>query len=92
MNEQAAKQTAHRLELSGREKLIVSGVQDVERFDEGGIVMTTSSGTLVVTGSALHIGRLSLDGGELRVDGRIDSISYEDDTREQGGFFSRLFG
>ena len=88
MNEQAA----HRLELSGREKLIVSGVEDVERFDEGGIVMTTSSGVLVVTGSALHIGRLSLDGGELRVDGRIDAISYEDDTREAGGFFSRLFG
>ncbi|MBQ9346632.1 MAG: YabP/YqfC family sporulation protein [Oscillibacter sp.] len=88
MNEQAA----HRLELSGREKLIVSGVEDVERFDEGGIVMTTASGVLVVAGSSLHIGRLSLDGGELRVDGRIDSISYEDDTREQGGFFSRLFG
>ena len=90
MNEQAA--AAHRLELSGREKLIVSGVEDVERFDEGGIVMTTSAGTLVVTGASLHIGRLSLDGGELRVDGRIDTISYEEDTRAQGGLFSRLFG
>ena len=54
--------------------------------------MTTSAGTLVVTGASLHIGRLSLDGGELRVDGRIDTISYEEDTRAQGGLFSRLFG
>ena len=71
-------QDAHRLELVGRERLTISGVEDVERFDETGIVMSTSAGTLVVTGEDLHIGKLSLDGGELHVDGRIDSVSYED--------------
>lgn len=85
-------QTAHRLELTGREHLTVSGVEDVERFDETGIVMSTSAGTLVVTGEDLHIGKLSLDGGELRVEGRVDSVSYEDDGTGRGGFFSRLFG
>ena len=83
---------AHRLELTGREKLTVSGVEDVERFDENSIVMMTSAGTLVVSGSDLHIGKLSLDGGELRVDGQIDSIAYEDGLRERGGFLGRLFG
>ena len=82
----------HRLTLTGRETLTVSGVEDVERFDETGIVMSTSAGTLVVTGEDLHIGKLSLDGGELHVDGRIDSVTYEDEGRSQGGFFSRLFG
>ena len=82
----------HRLELVGREWLTVSGVEDVDRFDETGIVMSTSAGTLVVTGEDLHIGKLSLDGGELHVDGRIDSVTYEDEGRSQGGFFSRLFG
>ena len=85
-------QTAHRLELTGRERLTVSGVEDVERFDETGIVMSTSAGTLVGTGEDLHIGKLSLDGGELHVDGRVDSVSYEDDGAGRGGFFSRLFG
>lgn len=33
-------QEAHRLELVGRERLTVSGVEDVERFDETGIVMS----------------------------------------------------
>ena len=83
---------AHRLELAGRERLTVSGVEDVERFDESGIVMATSAGTLVVTGSDLHIGKLSLDGGELNVDGQIDSRAYEDGGEGRGGFFSRLFG
>ena len=82
----------HRLELVGWERLTVSGVEDVDRFDETGIVMSTSAGTLVVTGEDLHIGKLSLDGGELHVDGRIDSVTYEDEGRSQGGFFSRLFG
>ena len=85
-------QTAHRLELDGRESLTVSGVEDVERFDETGIIMSTSAGTLVITGEDLHIGKLSLDGGELHVDGRVDSVSYEDDGAGRGGFFSRLFG
>ena len=82
----------HRLELVGRERLTVSGVEDVERFDENGIVMSTSAGVLVVTGEDLHIGTLSLDGGELHVDGRIDSVAYEEGGREQGGFLRRLFG
>ncbi|NLU23382.1 MAG: sporulation protein [Clostridiales bacterium] len=85
--------TYHHLEMDGREKLTVAGVEDVERFDESCIVMTTSAGELVVTGEQLHIGKLSLDGGELHVDGRIDSISYEEPTRERGGsLLSRLFG
>lgn len=82
----------HRLTMEGREKLTVAGVEDVERFDENGIVMSTSAGVLVVTGEDLHIGKLSLDGGELHVDGRIDSVAYEEGSREQGGFLRRLFG
>ena len=93
MNEfNTAPAAVHRLELVGRERLVVSGVEDVDRFDETGIVMSTAAGTLVVTGEDLHIGKLSLDGGELHVDGRIDSVTYEDEGQSRGGFFSRLFG
>ncbi len=83
---------AHHLEVEGREKLTVSGVENVERFDETGIVMSTTAGVLVVTGEDLHIGKLSLDGGELHVDGRIDSISYEEPLQGKGGLLHRLFG
>ena len=38
----------HRLELDGRERLVVTGVEEVERFDEEEIVMNTTAGTLVV--------------------------------------------
>lgn len=81
-----------RIELSGRESLTVSGVEDVDRFDETEIVMNTSLGVLVVTGDSLHIGKLSLDGGELHVDGHIDAIAFEDAPSSRGGLLSRLFG
>ncbi len=83
---------AHRIELNGREELTVTGVEDVDRFDETEIVMNTAGGVLVVTGERLHIGKLSLDGGELHVDGRIDTLAYEDAPAARGGLLGRLFG
>lgn len=82
---------AHRLQLEGREKLTVSGVEDVERFDDQCIVLRTGAGVLVVSGESLHIGKLSLDGGELHVDGRIDGVNYEEEQPSRSGLFSRLF-
>ena len=83
----------HRLQLEGREKLTVAGVEDVERFDDQCIVLRTGAGTLVVSGEGLHIGKLSLDGGELHVDGHIDAVTYEESAQQRGAsLLSRLFG
>lgn len=81
-----------RIELGGREHLSVTGVEDVDRFDENEIVMTTAEGALIVTGEKLHIGKLSIDGGELHVDGHIDSLTFEDASAGRGGLLSRLLG
>ena len=81
----------HHVILEGREHLSVSGVEEVESFDENTIVMETSQGTLVVSGQGLHIEKLSLDGGDLKVEGTVDSLTYEDDGGERGGFLARLF-
>ena len=81
----------HTLTLDDRAKLSVTGVNDVESFDETVIVMNTSQGDLIVRGSGLHIGRIALDTGELRVEGLISELSYEE--RAQGGsFWQRIFG
>ena len=83
----------HRLALDERSALAVSGVTEVERFDENEIVMATSRGTLVVRGEGLHIEKLSLDGGDLKVDGTVHSLLYEDDGESRGGgLLARLFG
>lgn len=81
----------HHVILENRTSLSVSGVEEVESFDETSIVMYTAKGTLVVHGAELHIEKLSLDGGDLLVEGNIDTLSYEDEGREKGGLLARLF-
>ena len=82
---------SHHVALEDRRRLTVSGVLEVENFDENTIVMDTNQGTLVVRGEDLHIETLSLDGGEMRVEGSIDSLTYESDGGERGGLLRRLF-
>jgi len=88
--EERSPAPGHRLILEERETLTVSGVEEVESFDENTIIMDTTKGALVVRGEGLHIEKLSLDGGDLKVDGSVESLSYEE-SREKGGFFSRLW-
>ena len=83
--------TVHRITLEDREQLVVSGVEEVESFDDSGIVMVTVRGTLVVRGSDLHIEQLSLDGGQLRVEGHVESLTYEDEGERHTGLLARLF-
>lgn len=81
----------HHVVIEERRRLTVSGVVDVERFDENAIVLSTAKGAMVVEGENLHIEKLSLDGGDLKVEGDIDSITYgEEQAAGHGGFFSRL--
>ena len=80
----------HHVVIEDRKSLTVCGVEDVERFDENTIVLSTSRGAMVVAGENLHIEKLSLDGGDLKVDGDIDSVSYEEENVARGGFLSRL--
>ena len=80
----------HNLIMEGRERLNISGVEDVESFDEETIVVYTSKGLLIIKGSELHIEKLSLDGGDLAVEGLVHSLQYEAETREKVGFFARL--
>jgi len=81
----------HRLVLDGRRKLTASGVERVESFDEETIVARTVQGTLVIRGAGLHLEKLTLDTGEILVQGRIDAAEYEEEAEQSGGFFSRLF-
>ncbi|MCI8415416.1 MAG: sporulation protein YabP [Ruminiclostridium sp.] len=85
-----ASAAPHRVVLDQRRRLTISGVEEVESFDESSVVMRTNQGALLIHGSSLHIEKLSLDGGEVLVQGEVDALTYEEEL-SQGGFFSRLF-
>lgn len=80
----------HSLSLDDRVKLKLSGVREVQSFDENSVVLTTTAGGLIVYGTNLHIDRLSLETGDVGIAGRIDRLFYTEE-RESTGFWSRLF-
>ena len=67
---------SHRIELSERKTLRITGVKDVHSFDEQEILLETELGMLLIRGSKLHIDRLTIERGETDVDGRVDSLIY----------------
>ena len=80
----------HSLALKERRQLTMTGVTEVVSFDDTAVVLQTSLGTLVVQGQDLQLKTLSLDGGQVAVDGTVSSLSYEE-PRQPGSWLSRLF-
>lgn len=83
----------HNIIMENRGKISVSGVDDVESFDEQGIVLMTSQGVLTITGEDLHMNTLNVESGDIIIDGEINSLLYTDNEQEKQNtsFLSRLF-
>ena len=81
----------HNLILEDRHILSVTGVKDVDSFDEQTVVAYTDLGELTIRGSSLHISKLSLETGELTIDGEINSMTYSENASRNMSFFSKLF-
>ncbi len=87
------KHLHHNLILENKEKLSVSGVTDVDTFDESQIVLYTETDTLEISGADLHIQKLNVADGELMIEGEIDAIIYtgpEGRSKKGKGFFGRM--
>ena len=84
-------QLPHKLTLNERKNLTMTGVTEVVSFDDSAVILHTALGTLVVQGSQLQLKTLSLDGGQVAVDGQINALHYEQ-LRPSGGFLRRIFG
>ena len=80
----------HRLTLAERKKLTVTGVTEVISFEDTQVLLQTGMGMLAVQGSQLQLKNLSLEGGQVEVEGTVSALVYEQ-TR-QGGWLGRLFG
>lgn len=81
----------HHVIMEERSRLSVTGVEDVISFDEHEIVTRTAQGNLLIRGSGLHIEKLTLDSGEVKVEGLVQELCYEE-AAPVGGFWAKLFG
>lgn len=80
-----------RLSLENRRRLTISGVTDTDRFDEKSVLLYTVLGELTVKGSDLHISELSVESGEMLIEGEINALIFGD-SQVKGplSFFERI--
>ena len=79
------EQFPHKLTLQERKSLTMTGVAEVISFDESLVVLNTSLGVLTVQGQELKLKTLSLEGGQVAVDGSVSALIYEE-PRQSGGW------
>lgn len=80
----------HSLILEDRTFLTVTGVSDVDSFTDQKVIAYTDLGELSIYGSNLKINKLSVESGELTLEGNVFSMSYSENQKTGGGFFARL--
>ena len=78
MDEKNNAGKSHKVLLINRKSGAFSGVVDVLSFDVAEILLETELGMLLIKGHDLHVNRLSLEKGEIDIDGRIDSLTYSE--------------
>ncbi len=92
MEERKQESSRHSVVIKGRDFLSATGVEDVESFDDDRIIAYTTEGQMTIKGAELKINRLSVEDGELQLEGIIDSVEYQDSHKASGGgIFSKIF-
>ena len=84
----------HKMMIQNRSVGNISGIRDVVSFDENQVVLDTDMGLLTIKGKNLHVSRLTLEKGEVDVEGTRDSLVYSsnESLRKSGeSILTRLF-
>ena len=76
------------------QRLTLTGIKDVVSFDLTQILLESTLGMIHIKGSDIKVTRLSLEKGEVDIEGTVDSIVYSDvkDYGEKGkSILKRMF-
>lgn len=79
----------HSLILESREKMTLSGVNEVCAFSDTAVVLKTNMGDLTLRGKNLNIGKLNTETGELFISGEFNSLQYSK-SKNKGSVFEGL--
>lgn len=94
MEDLSGNSRVHKVVMTNRRNCTVNGVNDVLSFDIHEILLETEQGMLMIKGDDLHVSRLTLEKGEVDIDGKVDSFTYSDVANaghKNESLLSRLF-
>lgn len=84
--------TPHNIILEDRNRLSVSGVKDVDTFDDQVVILLTNMGELTIKGRNIHINNLSIETGDLSLTGEIIAMYYNDIVENsKRNIFKKIF-
>ena len=86
----ASKKLIHNIIMENRENLSISGIKSVENFDENMIILQSEMGELTIKGEKLHIAKMDIDTGDMRITGNIFGLIYNE-TSKGTSVFKRIF-
>lgn len=83
----------HQITLRGRKKLDITGVKQVESFDNEEFLLETNMGFLSIRGHHLQMKNLDVDEGKVTIHGQIDDLVYLDEQHgmKTKSIFGKLF-
>ena len=84
----------HKFLVQGRKTAELTGVKEVVSFDAKEVVLNTTMGALIIRGNDLFVKRLTVEKGEVDLEGQVDSFIYADKPGKAGGgdsVLKRLF-
>lgn len=84
----------HRMLIQSRKTAELTGVKEVVSFDAKEVVLNTTMGALIIRGNDLFVKRLTVEKGEIDLEGQIDSFVYADKPGKQkdgDSLMKRLF-
>lgn len=67
----------HSFTLINRTNMQLSGVKNVNTFDEDEIILETELGFLCILGQELHVSMLNLEQGKVALEGTVNIVEYK---------------
>lgn len=86
-------ETDHIVKMNNRKDLEITGVKEVDSFDNEEFLLETVMGYVIIRGENLQLKNLDVGEGSVAIKGKIYELSYVDEQQQEKakGFFSKLF-
>ncbi len=81
----------HNITINERKNILITGVKKIDSFDENEFLLETTMGNLIIKGKELEIIKLDTYQGSVSIKGVIMNLLYQDSTKNEEGFFNKIF-
>ncbi len=91
MSEARVKYKSQNINMEDRKKMLVTGVENVESFNDNTIILKTINGGMIIKGEGLNINNLNVEDGNVKIHGKINGINYTSKDVSSKNILEKLF-